>query len=486
MQKSFTKAFAIVKNPITKNLNKIFTIFFLTFTLSSTAQGILMVAGKMVKDPMSGKAFVLRGVNLGGWLVTENWMCGIKDSTDNNGRNAIQMLEKRFSTDQVKELVNVWQNNWITATDLDKIKDNGMNFVRVPFGWRNLQDKNRKWLRTSNGSIDFSRLDWIVNEAAKRNLYVMLDYHIWLDQEKAYNTISDLDSVKQHTYDLWKEVASHFKGNPTVVAYDLLNEPTASWNDHVMDNIYKTIRAVDPDHIISIEWTNPDTLRWKNIIYQDHYYGSESRTLAEEQNHFIANFVPEAKKYHDLNVPFYIGEFHASQNGDEKLAWLLEQFCQLDIHWSPWTYKTNNMWGWGQISLYPNKTQVNLATDSFTDIYKAWSSTSVAANWYELTNVKKEWTKGARCMKITNPLAVLDENANTTELQCFPNPFQDYLNLKAEGKFLYFISDILGNEIEKGIAVGDTSVGHSLPNGLYVIKIQTEKLEKSIKVSKVR
>ena len=467
-------------------MKKIITIVFLTTTLSSIAQGILKVAGKMVKDPLSGKAFVLRGVNLGGWLVTENWMCGIKDSTDKNGRNAIQMLEKRFSPDQVNKLFKVWQDNWITVADLDKIKDNGMNFVRVPFGWRNLQDKNMRWLRTASGNIDFSRLDWIVNESAKRNLYVMLDYHIWLDQEKAYNTISDVDSVKQHTYDLWKEVANHFKGNPTVVAYDLLNEPTGSWNDHVMDNIYKTIRAVDPDHIISIEWTNPDTLRWKNIIYQDHYYGSESRTLAEEQNYFNTKFMSDTKKYLELNVPFYIGEFHASQNADEKLGWLLERFCQLNIHWSPWTYKTNNMWGWGQISLYPNKTQVNIATDSYSDIYTAWSSISIASNWYELANVKKEWTKGANCQKITNGLATFEGKDISTDLECFPNPFRENLNLKAKGKFEYFITDMLGNKIENGSALGEVSVGHSLPDGLYIIKIQTADLERKIKVSKIR
>ena len=452
-------------------MKKLLAIIFLISTVSVIAQGILKVAGKTVKDPVSGKVLVLRGVNLGGWLVTENWMCGIKDTTDNNGRNTINTLERRFNPAQVMELVKVWQDNWITSADLDKIKDMGMNFVRVPFGWRNLQDKNRNWLRTPSGNIDFNRLDWIVNEAAKRNLYVMLDYHIWLDQEKAYNTISDVDSVKQHTYQLWKEVASHFKGNPTVVAYDLLNEPTGSWSDHVMDNIYKTIRAVDPDHIISMEWTNPDTLRWKNIIYQDHYYGSEYKSLEEGQKYFNTNYILYIDKFNFLNVPFYIGEFHSSQNGDEKLSWLLDRFCQLDIHWSPWTYKTINMWGWGYISLYANKTQVNIATASFTDIWYAWAATSVSANWYEASNIKREWTKGANCQNITNGIKVIT-TYKSVPCQIGPVPAGSFIETEINGS--YQIIDLNGKIKEEGVSKSGRISLENLSQGVYLLKSGSE------------
>ncbi len=39
----------------------------------------------------------LRGTNIGGWLVTEGWMCG---QSDNGGRFALEQLETRFGTAQ--------------------------------------------------------------------------------------------------------------------------------------------------------------------------------------------------------------------------------------------------------------------------------------------------------------------------------------------------------------------------------------------------
>lgn len=339
----------------------------------------------------------MRGVNLGGWLVTENWMCGIKDDSDPDGRSALFTLEKRFSPDEVKELVKTWQDHWITTSDLDKIKSLGFTFVRVPFWWRNLQDKDRNWFRDNQGNVDFTRMDWIVAEAGKRNLRVLFDYHIWLDQNLKYDGISGVDSVVQHSAEVWKVVASHFKGNATVLGYDLLNEPTGSWNAYVMDAMYQAVRSEDPDHIISIEWTDVDTTRWKNVVYQDHFYGLDESTLEGNIAKFNTKFQPIIDKHRSMDVPFYVGEFQASQNSDTALSWLLQTFCDQGVSWSGWTYKTNNMWGWGMISIYPDQTQVNLETDSYNEILTRWAKTSESSNWYELTNVRDGWSNGAKC-----------------------------------------------------------------------------------------
>lgn len=369
------------------------------------AQNVLQVSGQKIINPSTGAEFIMRGVNLGGWLVTENWMCGIKDDSDPSGRSALQTLDKRFNQTEVKELVKVWQDHWITTSDLDKIKSMGFSFVRVPFWWRNLQDKNRNWIKDNNGNVDFSRMDWIVQEASQRNLRVLFDYHIWLDQDLKYDGISGVDSVVQHSAEIWKVFAAHFKGNATVLGYDLLNEPTGSWNAYVMDAMYQAVRSVDPDHIISIEWTDIDTTRWKNVIYQDHFYGLDGPTLEDNIAKFDKDFQPIIDRHKSLNVPFYVGEFQASQIGETALSWLLQKFCDQGVSWSGWTYKTNNMWGWGMISVYPDQTQVNIQTDSYSEIMTRWSRTSDPSNWYELANVREGWTQGAKC-GIQDPVSI--------------------------------------------------------------------------------
>ena len=388
----------------------------LMLTTVCFAQSVLKVSGKKVIDPATGAEIMLHGVNLGGWLVTENWMCGIQDNADTgkskaggqDGRSALMTLESRFTPSQVQQLVKEWQNNWITGADLDSIRAMGFNCVRVPFWWRNLQDKNRNWTLDSTGNIDFSRFDWIVREAAKRNMHVLFVYHIWLNQDIQYNGISGVDSVVQHTAKIWKAVATHFKGNPAVLGYDLLNEPTGSDHDNVMGSLYDTVRSVDPDHIISIEWTAVNTTRWKNVIYQEHFYnGLWGPALANDYATWDTVYQPMIHKYDSLNVPCYVGEFQASQINDTALTWLLGKFCTEKIHWSGWTYKTVNMWGWGMISVYPDSTQVNLQTDSYSKILHSWSQLSVPANWFELQNVKNGWSGGAACTIGSTPVTAI-------------------------------------------------------------------------------
>lgn len=112
--------------------------------------------------------------------------------------------------------------------------------------------------------------------------------------------------------------------------------------------------------------------------------------------HYL-RYQPIIDKHKTWNVPFYVGEFQASQISDTALSWLLTNFCDQGVSWSGWTYKTINMWGWGMLSVYPEKTKVNLGSDSFATIKERRSQTSQSANWYELTNVKDGWSNGARC-----------------------------------------------------------------------------------------
>ncbi len=85
-------------------MNKHFTInlsaltfLFLSLLLipAAKSQRVLHTSGNKIIDS-TGKQVILRGVNLGGWLVTEDWMCGITDTTDAEGRSARQTLESKI------------------------------------------------------------------------------------------------------------------------------------------------------------------------------------------------------------------------------------------------------------------------------------------------------------------------------------------------------------------------------------------------------
>src|ERR1017187_766231 len=112
----------------------------------------------------NGREVELHGINVGGWLVTETWMCGFTDSKDTQessgsggvaGRSTLESLENRFGPEKAAALMGVWQDHWMTAKDLDQIHEAGFNLIRVPISYRTLQHADGSWIVDAHGQIDF-------------------------------------------------------------------------------------------------------------------------------------------------------------------------------------------------------------------------------------------------------------------------------------------------------------------------------------------
>jgi aryl-phospho-beta-D-glucosidase BglC (GH1 family) len=398
-------------------------------------------------------------------------MCGITDTTDSGGRSARKTLETIYPDSMVALLVKTWEDHWITVADIDSIKSIGFNFMRVPFGWRTLQDQHQQWYLDSAGDMDFSRLDWIVSQAEQHHMYVLLDYHVWLDQDLAYNGISGTDSVVLSTCRIWKTVADHFKNNATVAGYDIVNEPTSSPGEYVKQMIYDTIRSVDPAHMISIEWTAIDTGRWQNVLYQDHWYGLTAASLDSNEAYFDRTYMPILHQADSFGVSYYIGETQVAD--DSSYAWSLNQYCLYNTNWSPWTYKTINEWGWGMISLYPNNVSVNLFSTPYDTILYRWSQVSNTGNWYELQNIKTIWSSAAQCINLSDGITPTYEARRPI---LYPNPASNGLWLLYPSSVIskhYSIVTMLGENIAGGDLVGDTPLIdiEGLASGVYMLKI---------------
>jgi hypothetical protein len=343
--------------------------------------------GRALCNP-SGVCVQLRGVNLGGWLVTEGWMNG---QTDNGGRFALEQLEARFGTRSAAALMSVWQNNWITSRDLDLLKSNGYNVLRVPFGWRNLQDAKGNWIKNSTGGIDFSRFDWIVNQAASRGMYVIFDLHVWQGQQQSYSAISKSDSVAQtqqkQAAALWSALAAHFRGVGTIAAFDLINEPTGCPGDVLQTTLYNAVRSQDPARVVIVEsvtYAGIPNRPWKNFMWSAHYPTTSSTGAAETQlQAFDANTGIAA--YPNIQVPIYIGEMKAPQDTALSAASLVTALDSRGYDWSVWTYKGVSVGGWAAFNYY-SQLRYNLATDSYSSISTKWSALTSWQNPQNATN----------------------------------------------------------------------------------------------------
>lgn len=387
-----------------------------------TSSDFLKASGKVLrKNYGQGEVVQLRGVNAGGYMLQEFWMT---PTSYNYGTYTVtcemdiyETLTARFGEAKMRELVGIYQDNYWKESDFDNCAALGINCIRLPVWYMNFVDFNGNYLPNA-----FARLDWFIQEAGERGIYVIIDMHGAPGSQNGsdHSGIDGGDNKEaasefffgpnawknqQLYYDLWYRIAQRYRGNPVVAGYDLLNEPFCTYryttsipeNElhsmlwDIYNNAYNVIRSVDPDHVIIMEavwdpWDLPDpsVYGWTNVMYQYHnyYYGdydnANGQQVASLQNK--VNLILSQ----NYNVPSMMGEFNLFNNLS---AWQqgLQILNNSGLSWTMWTYKvtgTNNNWG-----LYnQNVAYTNVATDSEAQIRAKWSNVGNASPNQALIN----------------------------------------------------------------------------------------------------
>ena len=396
---------------------------------------MLSASGKDIVDE-SGAKVALRGTNFGGWLVQESWMCPTKQD---DSLSTAMTLYARFGREDAEALISAYQDNWITETDFARVKELGLNVVRIPFTYMNfynylsdggeLLSPDQFTLRADA----FARLDWALEMCVKYGLYAILDMHGAVGSQNGSDHSGDTrltnlyedsaagEAYRAKTAELWGLIAEHFEGNPYVAGYDLLNEPgrasgKTQWDYY--DVLYDAVRAKDADHMIFIEavWEPrdlpvPSAYSWENVVYEYHHYNWDYNKMA---NALFYTLKRAAESLSDNGVPVLVGEFNAwgdsrrggvgdaDQTDFDAIAGVLELYNGEGWHWTTWTYKvTVNGLGenstWGLYTCYIGLTDAAKAdpeTDSYDDIMQAWTSCSTAENFVlydDFADIVKEY-----------------------------------------------------------------------------------------------
>lgn len=356
------------------------------------------------------ESVVLRGCNLGSWLLFEPWMSPMDASGIKDDFTAREVLEKRFGFAKAEELLGIYQQHYITSKDLDTIKAAGLNCVRLPFWYRNLQKEDGSWLEKG-----FDRIDWCIAEAGKRGIYTILDLHgapggqspgestgrirkpehngmqadFWTNEKQLLRTI-----------EIWKKVAARYKDRPEVAAYDLLNEPFGAPSRtkliEVYDRLYHEVRAIDPHTLISVEtcWSgkendinygwgwnvllDPKEKSWTQVLYQLHNYEWDWKS-GDKQIASSDRQIADLLAHRAWNVPALMGEFNCMGH---EVAWkhTISALEKHQMSWTMWNYKATHGSGddsWGFYNMrQPAPPKPDLQKDSAEDIAKKWQAWS--------------------------------------------------------------------------------------------------------------
>ena len=408
---------------IVRKLVSMLLVFAMTFsmTISGKITGITQVSAREAlgsndflkvngtqirKQKGTGDIVYLRGTNAGGWLVQEDWM---NPTNASDQKTMMTTLANRFGASKRDELVSTYENNYWTTQDFDNCAEMGMSVIRLPFTYMNLCDDNGNL--KSNA---FDRLDWFVQNCSQRGMYVILDMHGAFGSQNGMDHSGEINDGKQlyynqsnkdKTLNLWKKIAEHFKGNPAVAAYDILNEPgikaAATYSLHwdFYNEIYNTIRSKDSNHIIIMEscWDadnlpRPSQYGWTNVAYEYHYYPWSAQNSSDAQKSYFSSKVSDIAN-HNYGVPTFVGEFTCFEQAEGWKA-AMSTFNGQGWHWTTWSYKVTGNSSWGIYNHNPEK--VDIYNDSADTIKNKWSAVGTANGWKndKIYNLVKPYLSG--------------------------------------------------------------------------------------------
>lgn len=334
-------------------------IFLLLFTVGNVIhaqdKAFVRVDGQRLVDG-DGKNVLMQGTNLGNWLNPEGYMFLFGGEADSYLRidDALREMVGEVQTDK---FWRDFQRNYITREDINYIAKTGMNTVRLPFNHRLLGDA--PFMGHSSKQHGYEVLDNVIGWCRNAGLYVVLDMHtapggqtgMNIDDSYGYPWLLTEEENKAEYCRLWKELAEHYKDEPTIIAYDLLNEPVASEffpQDTAMfkrelealfRRVISDIRTVDTNHVVMVSgayWGQDYTL-FNDINYDDNLMFTCHRYHSEPTKEGYHDFFEWREKF---NRPFYMGEA-----GHEPDEWI-QRFCSMlnreNMGWTLWPYKKMN------------------------------------------------------------------------------------------------------------------------------------------------
>jgi endoglucanase len=243
--------------------------------------------------------------------------------------------------------------------------------VRLPVRWSNHASPDAQ---ARIDPVFMARVDDVVQRLLQRGVPVVLDMHHYRqldgDPLDVGETAVDDAVVERRFLAMWQQIADHFRGFPSTLAFELYNEPhgrlTARWNDLVSCGV-RLVRQSNPTRIVVVgptQWNSAralDTFTMPpdaNLVLTVHHYDPFTFThqgapwikpamptgvdcCSAQQLADIRGPLATAQRYGErIGYPVYVGEFGAFETvaPDARARYTRTMRDEIERRGMTWTY----------------------------------------------------------------------------------------------------------------------------------------------------
>lgn len=332
------------------------------------SKGFLSVCGSTILGG-SGEEVTLRGVCVGGWMNLENHLIG-HPATEQVVRKALLRV---LGPDRYGILFDRFLDAFYAEDDAVFLAALGFNCVRLAVNYRYFEDDQRPFILNPDG---FRHLDRAIAAGGRHGLFSIIDLHAaqgfqnhqWhCDNPTTTPLLWNHPHFQDRVVWLWEQFAEHYRDDPWVAGYNLLNEPADEDGTRVGPlyvRIIEAIRRIDPDHLVFLDGNTYGTEfevlgdALPGVVYALHQYPDVGRAGASSYPGTVdgvrwdravvqRQFDDRVTFMRRNNVPIWVGEFGVTYEGEaaldaSRLALLrdqLEIYNQAGASWTFWTYK---------------------------------------------------------------------------------------------------------------------------------------------------
>lgn len=299
----------------------------------------------------NGNRFEIRGTNLGHWLNPEGYLFQFPKSA-NSPHRIHEGLCQLVGPAYMERFWRTFRENYITREDIDYIASTGATTVRLPFHYKLFTAE--EYLGLHDPEEGFALVDRVVEWCRDAGLRLILDMHDCpggqtgdnIDDSYGYPWLFRSPEMQERFIAVWRGIAARYADEPTILGYDLMNEPIAHYFEDkeelnaelqpLMIRTAKAIREVDSRHILILagaqwntnfkvydDWTFDD-----NLIFTCHIYKCPPSVNS------LKGFAAFRDK---SQCPMYMGE--TGENTDEWVGNFRRALDEMNIGWTFWTYK---------------------------------------------------------------------------------------------------------------------------------------------------